>query len=142
MQRTDPVDPFAAGRRLDTRRLRGVLTRTLVVCAWSMASAAPATGSGALAPGSVYRCTLPGIGLFTGAYFGIVDARTYRNFDGKTGNLQFDPATGVLRLTTGPGKGMAYQRQSGGNFRVLDESGKITGGNCVLNPQLSINGRW
>lgn len=142
MQHTGPVDLIATERRDETRRRPGVLTNTLLACACAVASVASATGSGALVPGSVYRCTLPGIGLFTGANFGIVDARTYRNFDGKTGNLQFDPATGVLRLTTGPSKGMAYQRQSGGNFRVLDESGKVTGGNCVLNPQLSITGRW
>ncbi|MBL8309256.1 MAG: hypothetical protein JNL19_02430 [Burkholderiales bacterium] len=101
-----------------------------------------ATGSGALVPGSVYRCSLPGIGLFTGAYFGIVDGSTYRNVDGKRGSYTFDSRTGVLRLVSGPGKGLSYQRQSGGNFRVLDERGKITGGNCALNKGLSINGRW
>lgn len=100
------------------------------------------TGSGPLAPGSVYRCSLPGIGLFTGAYFGIVDSKTYRNFDGKTGAYRFDPGSGVLQLTTGPSKGISYQRQPEGNFRVLDSRGKITGGNCALNRSLSIDGRW
>lgn len=101
-----------------------------------------ATGHGALVPGSVYRCTLPGIGMFTGAYFGIVDGSTYRNFDGKRGSYTFDQRTGVLRLVSGSSKGLSYQRESGGNFRVLDERGKITGGNCALNKALSINGRW
>lgn len=101
-----------------------------------------ATGSGGLVPGSVYRCTLPGIGMFTGAYFGIVDGNTYRNYDGKRGGYTFDARTGVLRLVSGPGRGLSYQRESGGNFRVLDDRGKVTGGNCALNPQLSINGRW
>ena len=57
-----------------------------------------------LAPGSVYRCTLPGIGMFTGAYFGIVDSKTYRNFDGKRGNYSYDAATGTLRLISAPSR--------------------------------------
>ncbi|GEM_PF-1845607 len=100
------------------------------------------TGKGALRPGSVYRCTLPGIGMFTGAYFGIVDGSTYRNFDGKRGSYTFDQRTGMLRLVSGSSKGLSYQRQSEGNFRVLDDRGRITGGNCALNEALSINGRW
>jgi hypothetical protein len=94
------------------------------------------------AAGSVFRCTLPGIGLFTGAYFGIVNDSTYRNFDGKTGNYIFDPRSGVLRMTSGPSKGMAYQQDSAVNFRLLDDQGKRTGGNCVLNTSLRIDGRW
>lgn len=99
-------------------------------------------GTGPLAPGSVYRCTLPGIGMFTGAYFGIVDSKTYRNFDGKRGNYSYDAATGTLRLISGPSQGLAYRRQSAGNFRVLDDKGAITGGNCALNTALKIDGRW
>ncbi|MBK7686496.1 MAG: hypothetical protein IPJ25_11210 [Rhodocyclaceae bacterium] len=92
--------------------------------------------------GSVWRCTLPGIGLFTGAYFGIVDASTYRNFDGKRGSYSYDSKTGVLRLTSGFSKGLAYQRQSEKNFRVLDDKDKITAGNCVWNPVSTIDGKW
>lgn len=102
----------------------------------------PAGEGGAPAPGNVYECTLPGIGLFTGAYFGIVDASTYRNYDGHTGSYEFDAASGVLHLTTGSSRGLRYQRQSPRNFRVLDEAGKITGGNCVLNTAKRIDGRW
>lgn len=95
-----------------------------------------------LVPGRVYTCNLPGIGLFTGAYFGIVNASTYRNFDGKTGRYSFDPSTGVLRMTSGPSNGLAYKRMPEGNFRVLDQKGHVTGGNCVHVARLSIDGRW
>jgi hypothetical protein len=79
---------------------------------WKMGSdvvptgAAPSTAppKGPLAVGSVYRCTLPGVGLFTGAYFGIVDGRTYQNFDRKRGSYSYDSASGVLRMTSGPSK--------------------------------------
>lgn len=103
---------------------------------------AQGAAGGALQPGRVYTCTLPGIGLFTGAYFCVVDGSTYRNFDGKTGRYSFDPATGVLRMTSGPSKGMSYRRMSDSNFRVLDEKGALTGGNCVYVSAKRIDGRW
>lgn len=103
---------------------------------------AASDGGEAPAPGSVFECTLPGVGQFTGAYFGIVDANTYRDFDARTGQYDYDPRTGVLRLLTGSSKGLRYQRQSPRNFRVLDDKGQITGGNCVLNTAKSIDGRW
>lgn len=96
----------------------------------------------ALQPGRVYTCTLPGIGLFTGAFFGIVDSSTYRNFDRKTGRYSFDASTGVLRLTSGSSKGMAYKLMPQGNFRVLDEKDSITGGNCVHAAAKRIDGNW
>ena len=80
--------------------------------------------------------------MFTGAYFGIVDGSTYRNFDGQRGGYTYDSGTGVLKLTSGSSKGLAYKRQSEKNFRVLDDKGNITGGNCVWNQKLSITGRW
>ena len=106
------------------------------------ANAASGASAGPLQPGRVYTCTLPGIGMFTGAYFGIVDRNTYRDVNSKRGSYQYDSQSGVLRLISGPGKGLAYKRQTENNFRVLDEAGKITGGNCVWNPSLSIQGRW
>jgi hypothetical protein len=104
----------------------------------------PSAGkSGAtLQPGRVYTCTLPGIGMFTGAYFGIVDGTTYRNFDGKTGRYQFDASTGVLRMTSGSSKGLAYKRMADNYFRVLDDKGNITGGSCSLATGKRIDGRW
>jgi hypothetical protein len=92
--------------------------------------------------GQVYRCTLPGIGMFTGAYFGIVDGTTYRNYDGKTGRYTFDAASGVLRLNSGASRGLSYKRETATVFRVLDDNGKITGGSCIYNPELRIDGRW
>ncbi|MBK8284085.1 MAG: hypothetical protein IPK97_04005 [Ahniella sp.] len=108
-----------------------------------MGGARSAAGGGDhLAAGSVYTCTLPGVGMFTGAYFGIVDDSTYRDFDGRRGQYEFDVGTGILRLTTGSSAGLAYKRQSPGYFRVLDDNDAITGGSCVLNTEKSIDGRW
>lgn len=108
------------------------------------APAAPSLGKpgSAMQPGRVYTCTLPGVGLFTGGYFGIVNGSTYRNFDGKTGRYSFDASTGVLRMTSGSSKGLAYKQMPQGNFRVLDENDKITGGNCVHATQKRIDGNW
>ena len=103
---------------------------------------AASAGGGNLVAGSVYTCTLPGVGMFTGAYFGIVDGSTYRDFDGRQGRYEFDAGTGILRLTSGSSAGLAYKRQSEGYFRVLDDNGAITGGSCVLNTAKSIDGRW
>ncbi len=106
------------------------------------ANAALGSSAGALESGRVYTCTLPGIGMFTGAYFGIVDRNTYRNFDGKTGSYSFDPSTGILRMTSGSSKGLSYKRMSDTNFRVLDDKGAITGGNCSYTSGKRIDGRW
>ena len=106
------------------------------------ANAASGSAGGSLKSGRVYTCTLPGIGMFTGAYFGIVDSNTYRNFDGKTGRYSFDPSTGILRMTSGSSKGLSYKRMAANNYRVLDDKGAITGGNCVWNKAKSIDGKW
>ena len=62
------------------------------------ANAASGASGGPLQPGRVYTCTLPGIGMFTGAYFGIVDRNTYRDVNSKRGSYQYDSQSGVLRL--------------------------------------------
>jgi hypothetical protein len=126
---------------MNLRLARWLLLAPLAVQAQSAPVIAGNTGVG-LQPGRVYTCTLPGIGLFTGAFFGIVDGTTYRNFDGKTGGYSFDASTGVLRLTSGSSKGMAYKRMPQGNFRVLDEKDGITGGNCVHAAAKRIDGKW
>lgn len=100
------------------------------------------TVGGPLSTGSVYECTLPGIGMFTGAYFGIINSNTYRDFDGRRGNYRYDASTGILRLTSGSSKGLVYKRTSAKTFRVLDDKGNITGGNCVHNSAKKIDGRW
>lgn len=107
-----------------------------------VAASPAAAGGAALAAGSVYECTLPGVGMFTGAYFGIVDGSTYRNIDGKQGRYSFDAASGVLRLTSGSSAGLSYRRMPEGTFRVLDAKGALTGGNCVHNRSKKIDGRW
>lgn len=108
----------------------------------AQANAATGSSAGPLQPGRVYTCTLPGIGMFTGAYFGIVDRNTYRNFDGKTGRYSFDAATGILRMTSGSSKGLSYKRMSDTYFRVLDDKGAITGGSCSYASGKRIDGKW
>ncbi len=42
-------------------------------------------------------------------WVGIVNASTYRNFDGKTGRYSFGASSGVLRMTSGSSGGLAYK---------------------------------
>ena len=113
----------------------------LALCGVAVNGAAQAPSPTELVLG-VYECTLPGIGIFHGAFFGLVDGKTYRNFDGKRGAYTYDVASKRLTLTSGSSKGMRYVRTSEKTFRVLDEHGRMTGGNCVHNSAKSIDGRW
>ena len=106
------------------------------------ANTASGASAGPLQLGRVYTCTLPGIAMFTGAYFGIVDRNTYRNFDGKTGRYSFNASTGILRMTSGSSKGLSYKRMSDTYFRVLDDKGAITGGSCSHASGKRIDGKW
>jgi hypothetical protein len=131
----------------DNRELWWKMGADVVPAGGGSAKSAPTnvasgTAGGPLQPGRVYTCTLPGIGMFTGAYFGIVDRNTYRNFDGKTGRYSFDTSTGILRMTSGSSKGLSYKRMSDTYFRVLDDKGAITGGSCSHASGKRIDGKW
>jgi hypothetical protein len=141
----EPVDPKwgCKWKTEDNRDLWWKMGEDVIPAKRSPPSPASAGKSGeALQPGRVYTCTLPGIGMFTGAYFGIIDSSTYRDFDGKTGRYSFDASTGVLRMTSGSSKGMAYKRMADNYFRVLDDKGNITGGSCSHATGKRIDGRW
>ena len=101
---------------------------------------APGTG-GAPQPG-VYACygqrgpALP-------AQFGIIDGRTYANFDAETGRYVL--ANGILTMTTGPMAGFRYRHTRSTPtdvFRLLDENGAFTAYNCPWQRGDARRGHW
>ena len=66
--------------------------------------------------------------------FGLLDATTYANFDGKTGRYTYVPATGLLTMIDGPLAGVKYQRVGAPElnpaFRMLDAAGALTAYSC------------
>ena len=60
-------------------------------------------------PVGVYSC-FGQYGIAPPMTFGLLDAETYADFDGKTGSYIYDSASGVLTLTTGGRAGTQYRR--------------------------------
>jgi hypothetical protein len=84
-------------------------------------------------PTGVYAC-FGQYGPAFPAMFGLLDARTYSDYDGKTGNYTYDRATGVLTMTTGGLAGTKYRRtgrpEDRPAFRMLDAKGQLTAYMC------------
>ena len=106
----------------------------------ALPAGAPGTG-GAPQPG-VYACygqrgpALP-------AQFGIIDGRTYANFDAETGRYVL--ANGILTMTTGPMAGFRYRHTRSTPtdvFRLLDENGAFTAYNCPWQRGDARRGHW
>lgn len=105
----------------------------------SAGSAAPKADSTTPALG-VYECTTPGVGINAAAMFGLVDAQTYRNFNGKSGRYSFDTGSATLALLSGDSAGLRYRRASARSFRLLEDDDKLSGTHCVLNTAKDVNG--
>lgn len=84
-------------------------------------------------PVGVYGCFSP-YGPAAPIKFGLLDARSYANFDGKTGHYSYDLATGLLTMIDGPLAGVKYQRvgapEHNPSFRMLDANGTVTAYAC------------
>lgn len=110
-------------------------------------AAAPAPTAGVLVTGrgpqpGVYACygqrgpALP-------AQFGIIDGRTYANFDAETGRYVL--ANGILTMTTGPMAGFRYRHTQSTPtdvFRMLDDNGAFTAYNCPWQRGDARRGHW
>lgn len=98
-----------------------------------LASASAAAQSWPPPPVGVYGC-FGQHGPAAPIMFGLLDARTYANFDGKTGRYSYDLASGLLTLTDGPLGGVKYQRvgapEHNPSFRMLDAKGALTSYAC------------
>ena len=84
-------------------------------------------------PVGVYSC-FGQYGIAPPMTFGLLDAETYADFDGKTGSYVYDSASGVLTLTTGGLAGTKYRRTGKPDdrpaFRMLDAKGQLTAYMC------------
>jgi len=97
----------------------------------------------------VYACDAPiNIGGMimgspqTGLMFGLIDQRRYRDFDGGTGNYNFDGVQNLLTMTSGPLKGQRYRRTDAKLFKPLNDAGEEGGIRCLHSPSKALNGRW
>jgi hypothetical protein len=72
--------------------------------------------------------------------FGVVDATTYRDDKGAEGGISYDPATGVLTLTTGSFAGSKFQRQKVGHFCVMSPNdGHLTRIGCAFDEKKNVD---
>ena len=112
----------------------------LVGAAAQLSVAAPAASPGPR-PG-VYAC-YGQYGLSIPMQFGIVDAATYKSYDGKRGRYAL--VGDVLTMTSGPLAGIKYKRtasQPKDVFRMLDQRGALTAYNCPSQPGNAARGHW
>ena len=65
--------------------------------------------------------------------FGLIDAATYSDYDGKRGRYAFDGA--VLTMLDGSRQGWRYQKVGDWAFQALDAAGELTSYTCPLEPQ-------
>jgi len=78
----------------------------------------------------------------TGAMFGIVDDRTYRDFNGGTGAYRYEAATSELVMTSGPLRAQRYKRSGATAFKPMDARGATGPINCPLNRSKPMDGKW
>lgn len=78
----------------------------------------------------------------TGPMFGIVDERTYRDFNGGTGAYRYEAAPAELVMTSGPLRGQRYRRSGATAFKPMDAKGATGPINCPLNRSKPIDGKW
>ena len=67
--------------------------------------------------------------------FGLIDAATYSDYDGKRGHYSYDAQTGIITMTDGSRQGWKYKRVDNWAFRMLDQQGKETQYTCPLEPK-------
>jgi hypothetical protein len=54
--------------------------------------------------------------------FGLIDASTYADFDGKHGHYSYDTGTGVLTMTDGSRQGWRYHKVGEWSFTLIDNA--------------------
>lgn len=108
--------------------------------------APPVAINGALSMG-VYECEVPiSIGGMvqgtpsTGHFFGLIDGKNYRDFNGKNGTYSLNGD--ILTMVSGPLKGVKYKRLGAKFFKPLDKNGAIGSISCKHNASKSLKGIW
>ena len=101
----------------------------------------PLAAQAATPPTGVYACYEPHLGLRPGqmtfqvaptVMFGLIDATTYSDYDGKRGHYSYDAAQNILTLTDGSRQGWRYKKVADWSFRMLDPKGQETSYTCPL----------
>lgn len=64
--------------------------------------------------------------------FGLIDATTYSDYDGKRGHYVYDAQSGILTMTDGSRDGWKYKHTADWAFRALDAKGAETSYTCPL----------
>ena len=114
---------------------------------------ANAANAGATPPAGVYGCystrqemNAPGcvrtnLGCFgmkievaPTVMFGLIDASTYSDYDGKKGHYSYSSQEGILTMLDGSRQGWKYKRVDTWSFRMLDPQGRETNYTCPLQP--------
>lgn len=52
--------------------------------------------------------------------FGLIDATTYSDWDGRHGHYIYDPAQGILTMTDGSRQGWRYRKTANWSFTLID----------------------
>ncbi|MCU1285870.1 MAG: hypothetical protein JWO13_2220 [Acidobacteriales bacterium] len=88
----------------------------------------------------VYNCNYRGqvVPVFD---FGLIDASTYRDYDGNRGTYRFDSSAKEIVFLTGVRKGSRARQETAKTFQILNKDGSGTGNYCPINPSRNINGK-
>ena len=54
------------------------------------------------------------------AMFGLIDGKTYSDWDGNHGPYTYDAASGIITMTDGSRKGWRYRRTANWSFTLID----------------------
>ena len=82
----------------------------------------------------VYECHDQLFNIDPVMMFGLIDATSYKNYDGDVGSYAFDQASGVIQVGLQTGAPARFVRIGTTVFRALNEDGTLAGFVCPLNP--------
>ena len=92
-----------------------------------------AVPQGATIKVGVYGCRMQSGMEAIPLQFGIIDGKTYSNYDGGRGTYAWNAAEQKITFTTGPFKGL-WRKWVDGTFRIWQD-GQLTGMDCPYTPK-------
>ena len=81
----------------------------------------------------VYECYDQNANIDTVMMFGLIDATSYKNYDGDVGSYAFDQESGIIQVGLQTGAPARFVRIGATAFRALNEDGTLAGFVCPLN---------
>ncbi len=82
----------------------------------------------------VYECHDQMANIDTVMMFGLIDATSYKKYDGDVGGYAFDRESGIIQIGLQTGAPARFVRIGATAFRALNEDGTLAGFVCPLNP--------